>query len=48
MPILAHYMRTWDAVAAMRVDHFIANSHTVAARIEKYYRRKSTVITSTR
>ncbi|MGA7384457.1 MAG: glycosyltransferase [Methylocella sp.] len=44
MPILAHHMRTWDAVAAMRVDHFIANSHTVAARIEKYYRRKSTVI----
>ena len=44
LPSLAHYVRNWDAVASMRVDHFIANSHTVAARVEKYYRRKSTVI----
>lgn len=44
MPPLAHYVRGWDAVASMRVDHFIANSHTVADRIMKYYRRKATVI----
>jgi glycosyltransferase involved in cell wall biosynthesis len=44
MPLLAHYLRNWDAVSAMRVDHFIANSHTVAERIEKYYRRESKVI----
>ncbi len=44
MPPLCHYIRGWDAVASMRVDRFIANSETVAARIEKYYRRDSTVI----
>jgi glycosyltransferase involved in cell wall biosynthesis len=44
LPPLAHYIRTWDAVASMRVDHFIANSHTVADRVEKYYRRTSAII----
>ncbi len=44
MPPLSHYVRTWDAVASMRVDRFIANSQTVAARIEKYYRREAAVI----
>jgi glycosyltransferase involved in cell wall biosynthesis len=44
MPPLAHYLRSWDAIASTRVDHFIANSHTVAARIAKYYRRDATVI----
>ena len=39
-----HDVRTWDALSSMRVDYFIANSQTVAARIEKYYRRNSTVI----
>jgi len=33
-----------DATASMRVDRFIANSATVAARIEKYYRRDAEVI----
>jgi glycosyltransferase involved in cell wall biosynthesis len=44
MPPLCHYIRTWDAVASMRVDRYIANSQTVAARIAKYYRRNATVI----
>jgi glycosyltransferase involved in cell wall biosynthesis len=44
MPPLCHYLRIWDATASMRVDHFIANSATVAARIEKYYRRDAEVI----
>ncbi|MBO0733718.1 MAG: glycosyltransferase [Methylocapsa sp.] len=44
MPPLCHYLRNWDAVAAMRVDRFIANSTTVAARISKYYRRDAAVI----
>jgi len=37
-------LRLWDFLAAQRVDYFIANSQTVAARIKKYYRRDSTVI----
>lgn len=34
-----HYMRTWDALAAMRVDQYVAISRVVADRIEKFYRR---------
>jgi glycosyltransferase involved in cell wall biosynthesis len=44
MPPLAHYMRMWDAVCSDRVDHYIANSKTVAARIKRYYRREAVVI----
>jgi len=44
MPMLAHYIRNWDSVSANRVDHFVANSDTVAARLHRYYRRASTVI----
>lgn len=44
MPIAAHYIRNWDSISASRVDHFIANSETVAARLHRYYRRASTVI----
>jgi glycosyltransferase involved in cell wall biosynthesis len=41
---ISQYMRQWDYGAAQRIDGFIANSHYVAARIRKYYRRSSTVI----
>jgi glycosyltransferase involved in cell wall biosynthesis len=44
MPPLIHYLRLWDFVSAARVDHFIANSHHVAKRIQKHYRRDATVI----
>ena len=44
MPPIAHYMRNWDALSATRVDHFVANSKTVARRIQSYYRRDSDVI----
>ncbi|MEM9416186.1 MAG: glycosyltransferase [Planctomycetota bacterium] len=39
-----HTLRQWDALSAMRVDHFLANSRTVARRIAKTYRRDATVI----
>lgn len=42
--LTAHYSRLWDFSTAARVDHFVANSKYVAARIQKYYRRDSTVI----
>jgi glycosyltransferase involved in cell wall biosynthesis len=41
---LLHKMRLWDVRSANGVDHFIANSHFVARRIEKVYRRPATVI----
>jgi glycosyltransferase involved in cell wall biosynthesis len=44
MPPLSHYLRMWDAASAARVDSFVANSSTVASRIQRYYRRESTVI----
>lgn len=44
MPALAHYVRNWDAISAGRVHEFIANSSTVARRIEAYYHRPATVI----
>lgn len=39
-----HFLRMADFNAAQRVDFFIANSEEVAARIEKFYRRKTKVI----
>jgi glycosyltransferase involved in cell wall biosynthesis len=42
-PVL-HYLRQWDVSSSARVDKFLANSNWVAKRIEKYYRRESTVI----
>lgn len=39
-----HSLRKWDRLAADRVDMFLANSHCVADRIKKYYRRDATVV----
>ncbi|MFH2062800.1 MAG: glycosyltransferase [bacterium] len=44
MPMLLSGVRSWDRVAADRVDRFIANSQTVRRRIAKYYRRDSDII----
>lgn len=37
-------VRMWDMAAADRVDKYIANSCTVAGRIQKYYRQEAEVI----
>lgn len=44
LPRLIHHLRMWDKMSVDRVDNFIANSHTVKGRIQKYYRRDSQVI----
>jgi glycosyltransferase involved in cell wall biosynthesis len=44
LPPFITWLRGWDYATAARVDYFVANSPTVAARIAKYYRRESTVI----
>lgn len=41
---LLHRMRLWDARTANGVDVFVANSHFIAGRIRKTYRRRATVI----
>ena len=42
--LLMSSARTWDLRTSFGVDHFVAISRHVAARIRKYYRRESTVI----
>jgi len=37
-------LRRWDRATAARVDHFVANSRTVAVRIARIYGRDATVI----
>lgn len=44
IPWLMNYIRMWDRLSADRVDYFIANSHNVATRIRKHYRREAAVI----
>jgi glycosyltransferase involved in cell wall biosynthesis len=39
-----HRLRQWDALSALRVDRFVANSRNVAARIGKIYRREAQVV----
>ncbi len=42
--LLLSRLRTWDAAAVPRVDHFVANSSFVAQRIRRYYGRDALVI----
>lgn len=37
-------LREWDFLASSRVDQYVAISNTVQRRIQKYYRRQSSVI----
>lgn len=40
----ARQFRIWDYVGAARVDAYIANSHTTARRIHRYYRREADIV----
>lgn len=42
--IVNHFMRIYDFNSAQSVDEFIVNSKNVQKRVEKFYRRDSTVI----
>jgi glycosyltransferase involved in cell wall biosynthesis len=42
--LASHYLRLWDAASADRVDYFVANSHNVASRVRKHYRRDCSVV----
>ncbi len=44
LPIIQSVLRSWDKLAADRVDVFVANSKTVQQRIRKYYGKESVVI----
>lgn len=42
--LAAHWLRLWDRAAADRIDLFVANSETTAARIRRYYRREPVLV----
>ncbi|MDO4921253.1 MAG: glycosyltransferase family 4 protein [Phascolarctobacterium sp.] len=42
--LILHYLRIWDIRSSNNVDYFICNSHYIAKRIQKCYRRNATVI----
>ncbi|NQV53663.1 MAG: glycosyltransferase [Flavobacteriales bacterium] len=42
--VMIRRLKKWDSKTAVEVDHFIANSHFVADRIQQAYGRESTVI----
>lgn len=42
--LFLHYLRGWDVASSSRVDQFVAISHHVRQRIEKYYKRDAPVI----
>src|SRR3989344_7255289 len=42
--IVGHFLRLYDFKRAQKVNFFIANSKEVQSRIQKFYRRDSTVI----
>ncbi len=44
VPLIASYLRTWDAASAPRVDLFVANSAHVKERIRRYYARDAEVV----
>jgi len=44
LPLALTWLRSWDQLAAQRVDRFVANSHATARRINKYYGRDARVI----
>ncbi len=39
-----HFLRNTDVLASQNVDYFIANSHEVAKRIKKFYRKEALVL----
>ena len=41
---ILHYIRIWDSSTANRPDYYIANSNYIAKRIQKIYKRDSSVI----
>jgi len=37
-------LQTWDVASAERVDQFVANSHNIAGKVQRYYGRPASVL----
>ncbi len=44
LTVFGPYVRYFDYISAKRVNVWVANSHEVAARIKKFYRKEATVV----
>lgn len=44
LPYIINFVRKWDFKAAQRPDWIIANSHFIAGKIKRYYKRDAEVI----
>lgn len=42
--LVAHFLRVFDWQSAQKIDHWIANSNNVKARVKKYYRKDAVVV----
>jgi glycosyltransferase involved in cell wall biosynthesis len=42
--LAAHYLRIWDSASITRVDVWLANAKTSAARVKKFYKQEAEVI----
>lgn len=44
LALMLSRLRVWDVVSSHRVDSFVANSHFIKKRVEKFYRREANVV----
>ena len=44
MELLRKRLQAWDVDSAARVDQFVANSHNIAGKVQRYYNRPAAVL----
>lgn len=44
MGMFRERLQAWDVASAARVDEFVANSHNIAAKVQRYYGRPAAVV----
>jgi glycosyltransferase involved in cell wall biosynthesis len=44
MQLFRTRLQAWDVASAARVDQFVANSHNIAAKVQRYYKRQASVL----
>ncbi|HRB81582.1 MAG TPA: glycosyltransferase [Nitrospira sp.] len=44
MELFRKRLQAWDVASAARVDQFVANSHNIAGKVQRYYNRSAVVL----